>query len=529
MDVVTLGAALSIMKKMPDTAASSAAAAEAAQAAAEEAQAAAEAAAEQAEGAIEVDDTLSVKGRAADAKKTGDEIAALKEDLDNVEDSIYTVTNENIHTGYPIGTPGHAYSGNLNNAYVWVWVDNYIPKGAIPTIKAWSIYAGDLYVLLFNKNSDGTFTPKYSNNFAIATGAVGTAIVIDQTYFNDDDTYLGFYSVANATAYNVSFAGGVNTQRCLYDDIELGTPIELSGSFPTFDQSIDVTYKKITDKVVEIDNRVDALEDELETFKRFVVVAKDGSGDYTSVKDAVYTESENTVIIVKPGVYTEETIDVRAKRIILIGTDRNQCIIQNPNGLYANPTFWVGCGYFENLTITAPYISGTSEEVGVSTMGAYAIHCDTTNYNIDKQLEFHHCTLQSDFFPAIGVGLRKGFTLIIDDCELINNQTTGRGDYSDEGTLGALYFHDADGTLGEQNIKVHDSILKSNLQYAMTPYKAYGQEGVTVNCEFINNVLFSKTHGLTNNIWFRNDPFNPSTGNFKLVIGFGNSNDSINS
>ena len=73
MDVVTLGAALSIMKKMPDTAASSAAAAE-------DAADRAEAAAEQAEGAIEVDDTLSVKGRAADAKETG----KIKTDLDNV-------------------------------------------------------------------------------------------------------------------------------------------------------------------------------------------------------------------------------------------------------------------------------------------------------------------------------------------------------------------------------------------------------------------------------------------------------------
>lgn len=49
--------------------------------AAEAAQAAAEAAAEQAEGAIEVDDTLSVEGRAADAKVTGDEINKVKADL----------------------------------------------------------------------------------------------------------------------------------------------------------------------------------------------------------------------------------------------------------------------------------------------------------------------------------------------------------------------------------------------------------------------------------------------------------------
>ena len=52
--------------------------------AAEAAQAAAEAAAEQAEGAIEVDDTLSVEGRAADAKKTGDEINDLKANINSI-------------------------------------------------------------------------------------------------------------------------------------------------------------------------------------------------------------------------------------------------------------------------------------------------------------------------------------------------------------------------------------------------------------------------------------------------------------
>lgn len=51
--------------------------------AAEAAQAAAEAAAEQAEGAIDVDDTLSVKGRAADAKVVGDKIEGVKSELSN--------------------------------------------------------------------------------------------------------------------------------------------------------------------------------------------------------------------------------------------------------------------------------------------------------------------------------------------------------------------------------------------------------------------------------------------------------------
>lgn len=77
MDVVTLGAALSIMKKMPDTAASSAAAAE-------DAADRAEAAAEQAEGAIEVDDTLSIEGRAADAKVTGDRFGRVEGGLSKI-------------------------------------------------------------------------------------------------------------------------------------------------------------------------------------------------------------------------------------------------------------------------------------------------------------------------------------------------------------------------------------------------------------------------------------------------------------
>lgn len=50
-----------------------------AQQAAEEAQAAAEAAASQAEGAITVDNTLSIEGRAADAKVTGDKIGSINE------------------------------------------------------------------------------------------------------------------------------------------------------------------------------------------------------------------------------------------------------------------------------------------------------------------------------------------------------------------------------------------------------------------------------------------------------------------
>lgn len=61
------------------------------------------AALDQIEGAIpEIDATLSVSGKAADAKKTGDEISGLKEDLNNALDDI----TDDVVTDYSVGSYG---------------------------------------------------------------------------------------------------------------------------------------------------------------------------------------------------------------------------------------------------------------------------------------------------------------------------------------------------------------------------------------------------------------------------------------
>lgn len=81
--------------------------------AAEAAQVAAEAAAEQAEGAIEVDDTLSVKGRAADAKETGDKIKKIADGtlLAVSEDPTYLAHRYlNPNTGLPTTTTSNAWN-----------------------------------------------------------------------------------------------------------------------------------------------------------------------------------------------------------------------------------------------------------------------------------------------------------------------------------------------------------------------------------------------------------------------------------
>lgn len=113
--------------------------------AAEEAQAAAEAAAEAAEGAIDVDDTLSVRGRPADAKVVRDEITLLSNGKMIISGNLSYGTFEN---NFPVADPRKfnavmmtaekydrditvtAKDGYNFLAYFYDANDNYVSKGA---------------------------------------------------------------------------------------------------------------------------------------------------------------------------------------------------------------------------------------------------------------------------------------------------------------------------------------------------------------------------------------------------------------
>lgn len=268
----------------------------------------------------------------------------------------------------------------------------------------------------------------------------------------------------------------------------------------------------------------------IKTTHKIVIVDINGSGNYTSVVEAVANEPENSVILVKPGVY-DGTVQAFEKRIILIGTDRNTCVIRSTNGGYNYPAINGSCGYFENLTVLSEYVNGVSSEISVTAdTAAYAFHCEN-EYGVGKTLEFHHCTLKSDFFSALGIGVRKDFTLILDDCELINNQTENRGpNYSAYGSdgkgLGAMFLHDSVGEQGNSYLKIKDTVFKSTLGYAMCLYNARGGNN-KVYCEFINNTLYDEKSGLTNNLFKRGGTFE----NVFVIknISHGNTNDELNS
>lgn len=404
------------------------------------------------------------------------------------------------------------YVNRLNTDYVWI-VNQEI--SANPFNMELVVYglsnSGATTVYFFKKNTNGSFV--VLGSFVIgSTLSTGVRVPIpDNILLND--FYVGFYSKSNGIAYNTT--GEVSQfLRVQYSDIEQ-QEIPLYGSPVSINMAFDLSYDRI--KIEK-------------TPRYYVVVDKNGGGDYTSILEAMQSEPENTTIIVNPGIYEQDMTECLKKSVIVIGVDRNQCIIRDTDGRYGHHPLYVSCGYFSDLTIEALYVGGVSHELTVSDLGAYAVHRDTdSNYGIGKNIEFHHCNIRSDFFPAIGCGLCKDMTMIIDDCVLENRQIPGRGSYSNSGSLGALYFHDANGLQGDQFVQMKDCLLKSKLEYAMCPYQVTREpQNNRVFCEFINNVLHSEIGGFTNTIWFRNDPFNEATGIFKISIGYGNSIASIN-
>lgn len=456
--------------------------------------------------AFQTDTTLAVSGMAADAKVVGDELTDVKSDLNGFNDSVYCNTLRDV-AQYPFGT-------YLANAYVWVSTDVYVPKGTCGKLVCLNYSSaeadgGTLHVILLKRIGDYSFEILSDQTITSIHSGVNVYIPKSITRFND--VYIGFYSMDNGMVYQSS---GRTTPfaRYEYNSQSVGDTVTVSGAF-----NLDFSFALFT--------MVNSLEPAFP-----VIVDVNGQGKYTSVIDAINGEPENTVFFVYPGVYEQDMTECLRKRIILIGTDRNQCIIRDTDGRYGHHALYVSCGYFENLTIEEPYVSGVSHEVSVSELGAYAVHVDTDeDYAVGKQIEFHHCNIRSDFFPAMGVGLRKDMNLILNDCLLENNQINGRGDYSDEGTLGALYFHDSNGAQGNQYVVLKNNVFKSKLQYAMCPYQvSRNPQNNRVYCDFINNVLYSDVGKYSDTVWFRGDPFNPSTGIFSIGIGYGNSIASLN-
>ena len=113
---------------------------------------------------VKIDNTLSVTGRAADAKKTGDEIGALKEDLSSETESVYNALMYaealNIPVTWEYGTINASGSEVFEDRKYYARTTDYIvfEKDVILNARYISNASSNLIVLTFD--SSGTMTSR---------------------------------------------------------------------------------------------------------------------------------------------------------------------------------------------------------------------------------------------------------------------------------------------------------------------------------------------------------------------------------
>jgi len=148
---------------------------------------------------------------------------------------------------------------------------------------------------------------------------------------------------------------------------------------------------------------------------RRLIVAKDGSGDYTTINDAMKaakgaTKEKPVDILIKPGTY-EETITT-LDWVNLIGEDREKCILTYHGGtenLVRKHTIWSTSNTtIRNLTI-----------IGIQVK--YCIHSDGGGPYV---LKLEHCLLRRvypedvrrTYVAGFGIGLHARQHIVMRDC-----------------------------------------------------------------------------------------------------------------
>ena len=208
-------------------------------------------------------------------------------------------------------------------------------------------------------------------------------------------------------------------------------------------------------------------------------VAQDGTGQFTTISEAVEQAAEGDIIWIYPGVY-EESVQMSQKQLQLIGIDKNLCILRNCEESYYHPPLEIAAGSVSNLTIYAyradtDPIGGSStsvketqqefEEADVSAIYAgavpissftgYAVHIES-DYAYGRSLTFSGCIIQSDCNYAVGAGLRGDYSLRFENCDLI-----GRG------SAGDIYLHDSmESLVGETQV----AFVNTRFACELAPY-----------------------------------------------------------
>lgn len=198
-------------------------------------------------------------------------------------------------------------------------------------------------------------------------------------------------------------------------------------------------------------------------------VVQDGSGDFTTIQEGVNAAKSGDTLLIYPGVY-DENVEIYNKTVNLLGTDKEQCVLQYDSTKYNTAPLTFGAGKVSNMTIygyrpkdaeeieyaetSTRIFNNDSEEtieVWQSKFPGYAVHIDQ-DYSFGNDIFFENCRIVSNNNQCVGIGSRGENNIAFEQCELYSN-----------GTGGCIYFHNTPDVnfAGESQLVLKDCTLKN--------------------------------------------------------------------
>lgn len=224
--------------------------------------------------------------------------------------------------------------------------------------------------------------------------------------------------------------------------------------------SIPISYKGNTVFVVGAQDRVNPAPPVFSTLKfpkklsSEIIVAKDGSGDFTSLTEAVKVAKDGDIIHVCAGVYDNEEVECWNKTIRIEGEGPDCTIIKNGLNTYSRPPIEMASGTLKDIQF---WSYGTDPSLDSNGWSAYAMHVESNilanNYLYCENVIFH----TAKGVGGVGMGMRGPCKVTFKGCHFIADNDV------------AFYAHDAANSsyAGLQELYLIDCLFSATGSYAV--------------------------------------------------------------
>ena len=205
-------------------------------------------------------------------------------------------------------------------------------------------------------------------------------------------------------------------------------------------------------------------------------VAKDGTGDFTSLATAVVLVPSGSTLIIHEGVYNE-SLDIQSKLINMKGVSKEKCILQYDTSNYVHVPLNIAAGTYENLTI-----NGYHKTKQTAPFAGYAIHIDCDSLT-GQNVAFNNCNIISENAFCVGIGLRKGAKIAFRGCNFTAKKQ------------GVMLFHDSQtpDLAGKASINIENCVLNNTAENLVVTQCI--SPASTTNITFKNNTVIGNGDG----------------------------------